>query len=444
MNSEFNFFQQWYPLSPVEDLELNCPNPVMLLGLRLVIWKGIDSRDYSVFLDKCPHRLAPLSEGRIEPKTGNLMCSYHGWEFNQEGICTRIPQADNPQIVTKNQKNFCVEVFPVQIANDLLWVWADSQSPELARQTPLPLSPQIDATKGFVWTSYVRDLEYDWQTLVENVTDPSHVPFAHHGVQGNREKAHPIDLNITKSTPNLIEAEVQGNFKTTITFEPPCRLEYTISFGEQGQQMGLIVYCIPTAPGRSRLVAQNTRNFAQKLQQLTPRWWDHLNNRNLVIDGDMILLHQQERFLQEQLTQESWQTAYKLPTSADRLVIAFRKWFDQYCNGQLPWLAGGISSTEQLPLNEKREQLLDRYHQHTQHCSSCRSALKNIQRLEKVLFLYFVVAITIVAGVSEEWRAKIALLTLASAYLAIILAGWLKFRLEPKFYFVDYVHAAKK
>lgn len=444
MNSEFNFFQQWYPLSPVEDLELNCPNPVMLLGLRLVIWKGIDSRDYTVFLDKCPHRLAPLSEGRIEPKTGNLMCSYHGWEFNQEGICTRIPQADNPQIVTKNQKNFCVEVFPVQIANDLLWVWADSQSPELARQTPLPLSPQIDATKGFVWTSYVRDLEYDWQTLVENVTDPSHVPFAHHGVQGNREKAHPIDLNITKSTPNLIEAEVQGNFKTTITFEPPCRLEYTIGFGEQGQQIGLIVYCIPTAPGRSRLVAQNTRNFAQKLQQLTPRWWDHLNNRNLVIDGDMILLHQQERFLQEQLTQESWQTAYKLPTSADRLVIAFRKWFDQYCNGQLPWLAGGISSTEQLPLNEKREQLLDRYHQHTQHCSSCRGALKNIQRLEKVLFLYSVVAITIVAGVSEEWRAKIALLTLASAYLAIIVAGWLKFRLEPKFYFVDYVHAAKK
>jgi phenylpropionate dioxygenase-like ring-hydroxylating dioxygenase large terminal subunit len=444
MNSEFNFFQQWYPLSPVEDLDPNCPNRVMLLGLRLVIWKGIDSKDYTVFLDKCPHRLAPLSEGRIEPKTGNLMCSYHGWEFNQEGICTRIPQADNPQIVTKNQKNFCVEVFPAQIANDLLWVWADSQSPELAKQTPLPLSPQIDVTKGFVWTSYVRDLEYDWQTLVENVTDPSHVPFAHHGVQGNREKAHPIDLNITKSTPNLIEAEVQGNFKTTITFEPPCRLEYTIGFGEKGKQIGLIVYCIPTAPGKSRLVAQNTRNFAQKLQQLTPRWWDHLHNRNLVIDGDMILLHQQERFLQEQLTQKSWPTAYKLPTSADRLVIAFRQWFDKYCHGKLPWSAGCISSTQQLPINENREQLLDRYHQHTQHCSSCRGALKNIQRLEKVLFLYFVVAITILAGLSDEWRAKIALLTLASAYPAVIVAAWLKFRLEPKFYFVDYVHAAKK
>ncbi|HAC64994.1 MAG TPA: pheophorbide a oxygenase, partial [Cyanothece sp. UBA12306] len=65
-------------------------------------------------------------------------------------------------------------------------VWPDANSEELAQQTPLPLSPQIDTNKGFVWSSYVRDLPYDWQTLVENVADPSHVPFTHHGVQGNR------------------------------------------------------------------------------------------------------------------------------------------------------------------------------------------------------------------------------------------------------------------
>lgn len=41
-----------------------------------------------------PHRtcrLAPLSEGRIEAD-GTLMCSYHGWQFNGQGGCTRIPQ----------------------------------------------------------------------------------------------------------------------------------------------------------------------------------------------------------------------------------------------------------------------------------------------------------------------------------------------------------------
>ncbi len=63
----------------------------------------------------------------------------------------------------------------------------------------------------------VRDLEYDWQTLVENLADPSHVPFAHHGVQGNREQARPIALKIVQSTPNFIEVNTEGSFRTTIT-----------------------------------------------------------------------------------------------------------------------------------------------------------------------------------------------------------------------------------
>jgi hypothetical protein len=36
-----------------------------------------------VFEDRCPHRLAPLSEGRLEPSTGQLMCSYHGARGHQ-------------------------------------------------------------------------------------------------------------------------------------------------------------------------------------------------------------------------------------------------------------------------------------------------------------------------------------------------------------------------
>ena len=32
------------------------------------------------FEDKCAHRNAPLSEGRIEPSNQTLMCSYHGWQ----------------------------------------------------------------------------------------------------------------------------------------------------------------------------------------------------------------------------------------------------------------------------------------------------------------------------------------------------------------------------
>ena len=40
MGSEFNFFQQWYPVLPTEDLDPHRPTPITLLGLRLVIWRS--------------------------------------------------------------------------------------------------------------------------------------------------------------------------------------------------------------------------------------------------------------------------------------------------------------------------------------------------------------------------------------------------------------------
>jgi phenylpropionate dioxygenase-like ring-hydroxylating dioxygenase large terminal subunit len=369
------------------------------------------------------------------------MCSYHGWQFEEEGICTHIPQAENPELVAKNHKNLCAVALPCCQENDLLWVWPDAESAALAATTPRPLSPQVDASKGFVWSSMVRDLEYDWQTLIENVADPSHVPFAHHGVQGDRERAAPFSFEIVQSTANLIQANTLGRFRTTITFQPPCHLEYTISFGQQGKQMGLVTYCIPVAPGKSRIVAQFPRNFAKTMQRLAPRWWNHIKTRNSVLDGDMILLHQQEYFLQQRQQTESWKTAYKLPTSADHLVIEFRNWFDKYCQGKLPWSEVGLITPEKTIINDKREELLDRYTQHTQHCSSCRNTLKTVQRLQKVLLGYFVLTVSGVAVMPDALRLSLGLPLMAVALSGLAAFTWLKFWLEPQFYFIDYVHA---
>jgi phenylpropionate dioxygenase-like ring-hydroxylating dioxygenase large terminal subunit len=435
--SSFDFFQHWYPLLPLEDIEPQKPTTATLLGIPLVIWKPTSSSTYQVFLDRCPHRLAPLSEGRIDHESNNLMCSYHGWQFDPDGDCTRIPQADSPELIAKQSRNFCATVFPSRQENDLLWVWMDADSPEIAAKTDLPLSPKIDASKGYVWSSMVRDLEYDWQTLVENVADPSHVPFAHHGIQGNRDRAMAIPLHIVRSTMEIIEAQVDKPFKTKITFEPPCHLEYDIILPVGSKQIGLVTYCLPVSPGKSRIVAQFPRNFAQKLHSLTPRWWDHIQNRNAVLDGDMVLLHQQEGFLQNM----NWKTAYKMPTSADRLVIEFRNWFDRYCDGKLPWNEVGVTTPPNLEIS--RKVLLDRYHQHTQHCSSCRETLKTVKLLQWLLLAYFVVVVSTVAVLPDSLRISWGLYLTFSAILGLGISAVLRFWLMPKFYFVDYVHSER-
>ena len=439
MPDRFNFFQHWYPISPIEDLDPEHPTPIVLLGQRVVVWKPRFSAQYCVFRDQCPHRLAPLSEGRVDDKTGHLMCSYHGWQFDAQGVCTHIPQAEDPDLIEKNREHYCVTALPTQEANGLLWVWPDVDSAAIAHAHPLPLSPQVDADRGFVWSSMVRDLEYDWQTLIENVADPSHVPFAHHGVQGNRNNAKPLDLKIVKSTQDRIEAKTERSFKTQITFTPPCHLEYAMDFGGD-RQLGLVTYCIPVSPGKSRIIAQFTRNFAKRLHYWTPRWWNHLTVRNSVLDGDMVLLHYQERDLQQRSQTESWKTAYKLPTSADRMVIEFRRWLDQYGRGQLPWDVTDTSTD--LPLLDRR-QLLDRYHQHTEICGSCRQALKNLQRLQIGLLVYFSVAVSVAAVMPDRLRGWISLPLVLTALLGLIIYAGLQYWLKPKFYFVDYVHAKR-
>ena len=49
-----------------------------------------------MFADKCPHRLAPLTEGRINEE-GLLECPYHGWAFSGGGDCEVIPQQQENQ-----------------------------------------------------------------------------------------------------------------------------------------------------------------------------------------------------------------------------------------------------------------------------------------------------------------------------------------------------------
>lgn len=59
----------------------------------------------------------PTAEGRIESTTGNLMCSYHGWQFDNNGSCTSIPQTETTEqgaLAMKSPRS-CVASYPVKV-----------------------------------------------------------------------------------------------------------------------------------------------------------------------------------------------------------------------------------------------------------------------------------------------------------------------------------------
>jgi pheophorbide a oxygenase len=109
-----------YPVFAMESLNPKLPQHVDLLGLKLVVWA--DSKgQWHCLEDKCPHRLAPLSEGRVEGDS--IQCCYHGWTFDASGSCTRIPQISDPKAAATAcaSPKACVKAYPCKSEDGLLW-----------------------------------------------------------------------------------------------------------------------------------------------------------------------------------------------------------------------------------------------------------------------------------------------------------------------------------
>jgi hypothetical protein len=68
------FPRTWVPLASVFELDPERPTPVTFLNRKYVLWQDQDGR-WRAFVDACPHRLAPLSEGRIDRQANRLECA---------------------------------------------------------------------------------------------------------------------------------------------------------------------------------------------------------------------------------------------------------------------------------------------------------------------------------------------------------------------------------
>ena len=63
------------------------PLAVTVLGEPLVLWRT-EGGALTAAHDRCPHREAPLSHGRVIDDC--LQCPYHGWTFRASGACVHI------------------------------------------------------------------------------------------------------------------------------------------------------------------------------------------------------------------------------------------------------------------------------------------------------------------------------------------------------------------
>jgi len=166
----------WHAVAPAEAVG-DEPVQVWLLGEPWVLVRlGGELR---AFVDRCPHRLAPLSVGRV--CDGALQCGYHGWTFAEDGRCTSMP----PIGATDNlpRRADLTPAFGVEERYGLVWL-----APE-EPLCPMPEFPEWGA-EGFdcLRTTFLRTAVSAAQ-LVDNFLDASHFPYVHEGTFGAPEAA---------------------------------------------------------------------------------------------------------------------------------------------------------------------------------------------------------------------------------------------------------------
>src|SRR5882762_4674878 len=86
----------WWVAAPAEDVTRK-PICLWLLEQRVVLFRT-EGGAIAALEDRCAHRWAPLSEGKVIGD--EIACPYHGFRYNTRGACTHIPtQSHVPQRV---------------------------------------------------------------------------------------------------------------------------------------------------------------------------------------------------------------------------------------------------------------------------------------------------------------------------------------------------------
>ncbi len=175
----------WHPVAASHLLREAAPLAVDLLGEPLVLWR--DHGAVRAWADRCPHRGAQLSLGRVLATVhgARLECPYHGWQFEGGGRCQHVPAAPD----FSPPARYAASAYEACERHGLVWVRLE---PAPAPEAPLDAPPSFDEAGDPVWRRVVCGpyaVATSAPRLVENFLDLSHFGFVHEGWLGERGHA---------------------------------------------------------------------------------------------------------------------------------------------------------------------------------------------------------------------------------------------------------------
>ncbi len=156
-----------------------------IYGQPLLIWRD-ESRKLHVLLDCCAHKRAPLEVKDFHQN--QIVCPYHGWEYDAEGALTKVPSS--PDACDKLKCS--LPSFPVVESAGFVWVYLGDGTPENE-------IPDIEEFIGSGWGSKFKTMSFETteELLIDNFMDPTHTALVHDGLIRSSQNSTWHEMSIT-------------------------------------------------------------------------------------------------------------------------------------------------------------------------------------------------------------------------------------------------------
>lgn len=424
---DYDWTEEWYPLYLTKNIPDDAPLGLTVFDKQLVLYRDA-ANELRCYEDRCPHRLAKLSEGQLVD--GKLECLYHGWQFEGEGKCVKIPQLPAG---AKIPRQACVKTYEVRDSQGVVWVWMSLRTPPNPKKIPWF---ENFARPGFQDISTTHDLPYDHSILLENLMDPAHVPISHDRTDwsAKREDAQALLFKVVERTNRGFAGwwgkEQEKSMLNFLRFDAPCVLQNNRELdGENGEKhyfSGLFL-CRPSGQGKSMLIVRFGTTRRSPVAKFFPEWYFH-QNASKVFEQDMGFLSSQNEILMKE----------KVPTkelylnlkSSDTWVAEYRKWMDK-CGHGMPYhfghstislpevpavvehapagLVAGLSASSPAKgglATIHAPNLANRYFRHVIHCKECSGVVKAFETWKNALSVVALLStgFAILAS-TKQWKA---------------------------------------
>ncbi|OAJ61450.1 (2Fe-2S)-binding protein [Paraburkholderia ginsengiterrae] len=232
----------WYVAAFSREVVADAPFARTLLDRPLVFYREPGGTVVALE-DRCPHRFAPLSRGRLID--GALECPYHGLRFGAAGTCVLNPHGDGR--VPAGARARC---YPTRERYGAIWIWMGEA--QQADRVPLPDFDFLDPERNVTSEGYLLT-QANYQLSADNLLDLSHFQYLHPDTLGSDMMARGTVQSASEGDTVRVRRIMQGEMlrpfvgqafgvpdgkaadrELDVRWQPPGLLTITVSVREAG------------------------------------------------------------------------------------------------------------------------------------------------------------------------------------------------------------------